>query len=97
MIKNTLPDESGNSESPKNNRYSSTAFCVHSWRGFAEGVLLAILNIFFHENYRNYNSYRFTCKFAFIFFLPFLTNQKQELDFQQVGGLVTGYMSVFCL
>ena len=30
-------------------------------------------------------------------FLSFLTNQKQELGFQQVGGLVTRIISVFCL
>ena len=32
----------------------------------------------------------------FILFLSFLANQKQELDFQQVGGLVTRNTSVFC-
>ena len=43
-----------------------------------------------HENNRNYNSYRFSYKFTFILFLlSFLTNQKQELGFQQVGRLVT--------
>ena len=31
------------------------------------------------------------------FFLSFLTNQKQESDFLQVGGLVTRTISVFCL
>ena len=50
-----------------------------------------------HENNRNYNSYRFGYKFAFILFLSFLTNQKRESGFQQVGGLVTGNISVFCL
>ena len=49
------------------------------------------------ENNRNYNSYRFIYKFAFILFLSFLTNQKQESGFQQVGGLVTRNISVFCL
>ena len=29
--------------------------------------------------------------------LLFLTNRKQESDFQQVGGLVMGNISVFCL
>ena len=32
----------------------------------------------------------------FILFLSFLRNQKQESDFQQVGGLVTRNISVFC-
>ena len=31
------------------------------------------------------------------FFLFFLKSQKQESDFQQVGGLVTRNISVFCL
>ena len=39
MIKNTLPDKSGNLKASKKNRNSSKAFDVHSWRGFAEGVL----------------------------------------------------------
>ena len=30
-------------------------------------------------------------------FCPFLANQKQESGFQQVGGLVTRNISVFCL
>ena len=34
-------------------------------------------------------------KFAFILFLSFLENQKQESDFQQVDGLVTRNISVF--
>ena len=48
-----------------------------------------------HENNRNYNSYRFSFRFAFILFLSFLTNQKQKLGFQQVGDLVTRNISVF--
>ena len=42
-------------------------------------------DIFLHENNRNYNSYRFIYKFTFILFLSFLTNQKYESGFQQVG------------
>ena len=39
---------------------------------------------------------RFSCKFAFIiFFLSFLTNQRQESGFRQVGGLITRNISVF--
>ena len=49
------------------------------------------------ENNRNYDLNSFSCKFAFILFLSFLTNQKQESDFQQIGGLVTRDISVFCL
>ena len=30
-------------------------------------------------------------------FLSFLTNQRQKSGFQQVGGLVIGNISVFCL
>ena len=58
-------------------------------------VLLAIGEILLSENNRNYKSYRFSYKFAFIVFLPFLTNQKQESGFQQVGGMVTRNISVF--
>ena len=39
-------------------------------------VLLAISQIFLHENNRNYISYRFSYKFAFIVFLFFLAVQK---------------------
>ena len=46
---------------------------------------------------RNYNSYRFSYKFAFFLFLSFFTNQKQEPGFQQVGRLVTRNISIFCL
>ena len=39
---------------------------------------------------------RFSCKFAFIiFFLSFLSNQRQESGFRQVGGLITRNISVF--
>ena len=60
-------------------------------------VLLAIWESFLHENNRNYISYRLSYKFAFIIFLSFLTNQKQELGFQQVGSLVTRNIYAFCL
>ena len=61
-------------------------------------VLLTIWETFLHENNRNYNPYKFSYKFAFILFLSFLTNQKQESGFQQVGGLVTTRnTSGFCL
>ena len=42
------------------------------------------------ENNRSDNSYRLSYKFTLIYFLPFLTNQKQESGFQQAIGLVTG-------
>ena len=58
-------------------------------------ALLAIWEIFLPENDRTYNSYRFSYKFPFILFLSFLTNQKQESYFQQVGGLVTRNISIF--
>ena len=60
-------------------------------------VLLAIWDIFLHENNRNYNSYRFSYELALIVLLSFLTNQKQESGFRQVGGLVTRNISVFYL
>ena len=53
--------------------------------------------MFLHENNRNFDSDRFSYRFAFILLLSFLTNQKQESASQQVGGLVTKNTSVFCL
>ena len=58
-------------------------------------VLLAIWEIFLYENNCNYNSYRFSYKFAFILFLSFLRNQKQESGFQRAVGLVTRSISFF--
>ena len=40
---------------------------------------------------------RFSCKFAFILFFSFLTNQMQEPGVQRVASLVTINISVFCL
>ena len=60
-------------------------------------VLLEVWEIFLRENNRNYNSYRFSCKFTFILCLSFLTNQKQESGFQEVACLVTRNISFFCL
>ena len=42
-------------------------------------------------------SLKFIYKFTFIPFLSFRRNQKQESNFQQVGGLVMRYISPFCL
>ena len=60
-------------------------------------VLLAIWELFLHENNQIYNSYRFIDKFAFILLLSFLTDQKQDSDFQQVGGLLTRNITDLCL
>ena len=60
-------------------------------------VLLAIWEIFLHENKRNYNFSIFSDKFAFILFFSFLTDQKQKSGFYQVGGLAIKSISVFCL
>ena len=54
------------------------------------------LRDFLHENNHNYNSYIFSYKIAFILFFSF-QKQKQESGFQQVGGLETRNISVFCL
>ena len=62
----------------------------------SKGFINNLRNILY-ENNRNYNSYRFSYKFAFILLLSFLTNQKQESGFQQVGGLVTRNISGFYL
>ena len=58
-------------------------------------ISLAISEIFLHENNCNYNSFKLSGKSTFIIFESFLRNQKQELNFQQVGGLVTKNISVF--
>ena len=58
-------------------------------------LLPAMRELLLHENNHNYNSYRFSYKFAFILALSFLTNQKQQSCFQQVGGLVTTTSFVF--
>ena len=58
-------------------------------------VVLAVWEIFLHENNRNYNSYKFSYEFTSIFFFSFLSNQKQESGLQQIGGLVIRNISVF--
>ena len=68
-----------------------------SMEKYCVGVLLAIWEIFLHEDNRNNISKRFSYKFALILFLSFVTNQKQELGFQQVVSLVTRNISAFCL
>ena len=60
-------------------------------------VLLALSDKVLHENNRKYNSYRFSCKFAFILFLSFLTNQKKESGFHQVGDMVKRNICALCL
>ena len=64
-----------------------------------EIVLLFVqsTNQFLYENDLNFNSYKFSCKFNFIPFLSFHRNQKQESNFQQVGGLATRNSFTFCL
>ena len=59
-----------------------------------ERVLLAIWEIFLHENIRNYISCRFSHKFAFIHFLCCGTNQKQESSFQQDKRIFLHVISV---
>ena len=58
-------------------------------------VLLAISDIFLHENNGNYSSCRFSYKFGFILFVSF-TSQKQKPGFQEVVRLVVTNISV-CL
>ena len=63
----------------------SLRFCVSS----VAKILQGIWETFLHENNHNYNSYKFSYKFTFIPFLSFRKSQKQESNFQQVGGLVS--------
>ena len=51
--------------------------------------------MFLYQNNPNYNSYRFSYKFAFILFLSFLTNQKQESGFQLLSWW-SGNEKYFC-
>ena len=64
-------------------RLFSLQFCDSSdqWKKKLAKVLLLIWEIFLHENNRNCNFYRFTYKFTFVLFLPFLTNQKTRIRF----------------
>ena len=52
-------------------------------------ILVAVWETFLYENKWNYDSYKFSFKFAFVPFSFFSRNQKQESNFQKVGGLVT--------
>ena len=56
---------------------------------------LAVWKIPSHKNNLNYDSYVFSYNFAFIPFLSFLRNQKQESKFQQVCNLITRNISGF--
>ena len=51
----------------------------------------------FIENNHKSNYYKFSYKFAYIPVLPFRRNQKQKLNFQEVGDLVMRNTSAFCL
>ena len=73
-------------------------FCVLSeqWKKHCVAkILLAILEILLYENSYNYDSYKFSNKFTFFF--SFRTNQKQESNFQEAGGLLTKNIFVFCI
>ena len=120
MIKNTLPDKSGNpesleKESKKFKNFSTNVSIVvenllrafyrlfylqyfdsgDQWKKQCVAkLLLAIWEIFLYEDNRNYISFIFNYKFAFIFLLS-LKNEKRESGFQQVGGLVTRNISIF--
>ena len=60
-------------------------------------IILDIWVTFLDKNNCNSNSYKLTHKFAFIAFLSFCLNQKQESIFQEVGGLVTKIFLFFLL
>ena len=58
-------------------------------------ILQGIWERLLYENNHKSNIYKLSNKFTYITVLFFLRNQKQELDFQQVGDLVTENVSVF--
>ena len=95
VIKNTLPSKLANPKSP------CFIYCfksqVISEKHCVAKVLQWVWEILLYENKRNYNSYKFSWKFAFIPFLSFRRNQKQESNFQQVEGLITRKIPCFCL
>ena len=65
--------------------------------GIFEGLLMgtALCEVCYCEKNCNCNSYKFNYKLAFIPFLYFRLNQKQEPYFQEIGGLVQK-IYVFC-
>ena len=117
MIKNILPNKSGNPQSLGKQSQHLESFSTNEpivgvdlLRAFhrlfylqfcdtsdhcVANVLLTIWEIFLHQNNPNYNSYRFSYKFAFIPFLSFLTNQKQESGFQLLSWW-SGNEKYFC-
>ena len=60
-------------------------------------ISLAIWETFLHENNSNNRSWKFSDKFAFIPFLLFRRNWKQESILVEVGGLVMRNISVYCI
>ena len=64
---------------------------------YAANILQGIWEWFLYKNNRNYNSYKFSYKFAFIPCLSYHRNETQESNFQQVGDLLTRNISVFYL
>ena len=83
---------------------SSTSFLIYGFviqmisnKTLLAKVLQAMREMFLHESSCNCNSYKFSYKFAYTLFFPFLRNQKQESSLQQVGGLVTRNISTFYL
>ena len=67
-------------------------FCVFSWplkKTQRSKVFASYLRNPLYENNCNYNSCKFGYKFAFVIFLFFPRNQKQDSNFLQVCCLVT--------
>ena len=64
---------------------------------FPAKILLEIYETLLYESNWNYNSRKFSYKFACISLFSFRKNQKQELVFQQAGGLLVRSTSAFCL
>ena len=105
MIKNTLPSKSENPENLKKKNISAgnvlmvgvlqvVLFTISCFEGsvkkhWVAKILQGIWERFLYENNRNYNSCKFSYKFTVIPFLTSNRNQKQESNFQQIGGLAT--------
>ena len=102
MIKNILPNKSGNLESLINHSSWLKAFssCFNysfKWllkRHCIAKNLLTTSKTFLYETNFNYTSYTFSYQSAFIPILSLRRNRKQESNFQKLSGLVTKTISV---
>ena len=68
-----------------------------SEKTLCDKVLLPIWEMLLDGSNCNYNADKISGRFVFIRFLSCFWNQEQKSSFNQVGGLVTTNISIFCL